>query len=527
MKVPAPLAKILLLLLIPLYFSACGQAAGEEQESDPEVVAESDEHRFESLLSEADINYTVPVSVPNIIINQLGYLSDSVKLAIFRGQNLPAGFQVVDAETGRTVFSGEIEERGYNEMTGEYLSYGYFSELSEPGSYYLEAQVVGRSYNFVIADNIYNEIFVRAGRQYYLNRCGSSCHLAPLPLRHDEATVLDVSGGWHQDSSGSKDVLISCKVVTTLLLSYELNGIVYGDQTGIPESGNQIPDLLDEIRYEIEWLMKMQDLRSGGIYEGVTFSGTAGYIEGITVPATKLFIAAMAKFSYIYQDYDLAFATECLRAADLAWLYLEQNYSDLEDEMYFQAAAEMYRASGYATHHSIVTRYLVSNEYQTLFGTANAVTGDGRQEEIMKGVVTYLLTKKPVERDLCNEIMKSIMLIAEDVSARARSSRYLTAGNRIQDNNSELLQDMFYLSIVNYVITNHEYGTVLENHLHYLLGRNSAGISYIDEAGALNYKEIDNRLGVMNHIESNSKLLFLLSAILNSEFITSDIRPAG
>jgi endoglucanase len=187
----------------------------------------------------------------------------------------------------------------------------------------------------------------------------------------------------------------------------------------------------------------------------------------------------------------------------------------------------MYRASGYANYHNIVVRYLNSNEYKTLFGSANAITGDPRQEDIMKGVTTYLLTKKEVDRELCSQIMKSIMLIAEDISARARSSRYLTAGNKIQDNNNELLSDMFYLAIVNYVITNHEYGTVLENHLHYLLGRNSAGISYIDEAGALSYKEIDNRLGVMNNIESNSKLLFFMSSILNLELKAYTVRPAG
>jgi endoglucanase len=109
--------------------------------------------------------------------------------------------------------------------------------------------------------------------------------------------------------------------------------------------------------------------------------------------------------------------------------------------------------------------------------------------------------------------------MAQDISARARLSQYLTAGNEKQDNNSELLTDMFFLSIVNHIITNHEYGTVIENHLHYLMGRNSDGISYIDEVGALNYRDIDNRLGIMNQFGLNSKLVFMLSEIKSNAMI--------
>jgi endoglucanase len=326
-------------------------------------------------------------------------------------------------------------------------------------------------------------------------------------------------------------MVTSCNVVNTLLLSYELHPEVYGDQNNIPESGNQIPDILDEIRYEIEWLRKMQDTVSGGVYAGLSIypfdsnnnnpSGInySAFIEPISVEATKIFCVIMAKFSYIYQDFDNAFATECLQAADRAWRYLERNHTDLLDEMFFQAAAEMYRASGYTVYHNIVVQYLNSGEYHTLFSSVNRNTGDSRQENIMMGAVSYLLTKKRVDRNLSSEIMKTIMLMAEDVSARARVSQYLTAGSKKQDNNSELLSDMFFLSIVNHIITNHEYGTVVENHLHYLMGRNSSGISYIDEVGELNYKDVDNRLGIMNQIESNSKFIFMLSEIKSNELI--------
>jgi endoglucanase len=227
----------------------------------------------------------------------------------------------------------------------------------------------------------------------------------------------------------------------------------------------------------------------------------------------------MAKFSYLYQEIDNDYATECLKAADRAWRYLNRNHTELLDEKYFFAAAEMYRAAGYQAYHNIVAQYLTSEDYQNLFGASNKDgTWDSRQETIMMGTVTYLLTKKRVDRVLSSEVMKNIMLIAEEISAKVRVSHYLTAGNRKQDNNNELLTDMFYLTIVNYIITNHEYGTIIENHLHYFMGRNSDGISYIDDVGALNYKNLDNRLGIMNQIGSNAKLLFMISEIKSNAY---------
>lgn len=525
---------IFLLLFLSFNLFGCAEPIVDEE---VEFVVEPSEYRFESLLSEAEIDYVVPASVPNIMVNQLGYLPNRVKMAVFRGENLPEEFSLFN-EAGKEVYRGKIESRGYHEITDEYINYGIFTDFDTPGTYYIEAPIVGRSYHFMIEEDLYDSVFIAAGRQYYLNRCGISlpetfagrnargaCHTARVELREDAAVRLDVSGGWHQDSSGAKDVVTACNVINLLLLSYELNGDEYGDQMNIPESGNLISDILDEIRYAIDWLGKMQDTATGGVYAGISIypgenhDDDTAYVEGISVDATKLFCAAMAKFSYLYQNIDTDYANECLKAADRAWRYLNRNHTELLDEKYFFAAAEMYRAAGYQAYHNIVVQYLKSEDYQNLFSAANKDhTWDNRQETMMMGTVTYLLTKKRVDRVLSSELMKNIMLIGEEISAKVRVSQYLTAGNRKQDNNNELLRDMFYLTIVNYIITNHEYGTIIENHLHYFMGRNSDGISYIDDIGALNYKNLDNRLGIMNQIESNAKLLFMISEIKSNAY---------
>ncbi len=490
--------------------------------------AESPENQIESLLDEADLNYEVPISVPNILVNEMGYLPDSKKIAVFRGENIPDTFRIVSAETGKVVFEGEVEDRGYNTYTDEYNSYGVFSEVRQSGKYYVEANVVGRSYFFTVGEGLYDSVFTDACKQYYYNRCGvtlteeyagsyahSACHTQKVPMREDATVALDVSGGWHQDESGSKDIVKACDVMDTMLLAYELNGEVFKDDIDIPESGNQIPDLLDEIHYETDWLLKMQDAKTGGVYSGVTVYQPEGeqgnmtsytaFVEPVSLEATAAYCATMANFGYIYQSYDTGYATECLKAADRAWRYLEKNYDDRVAELYFLAATEMYRAAGYQSYHSVITQYLNNSNYK-----------EDMNETIMTGCITYLSTKMRVDKKLCSDIMKTIMLKAEEISADARQSQYLTAGNREQDNNGELLDNMFYLSVVNHIIKNHEYGTVIENHLHYFMGRNSMGISYIDGVGAKNYKDIDIKLGIMNQMESDSKFIFMLSEIGNS-----------
>lgn len=103
---------------------------------------------------------------------------------------------------------------------------------------------------------------------------------------------------------------------------------------------------------------------------------------------------------------------------------------------------------------------------------------------------------------------------AEDISAQARDSWCFTEGNAEQDNNDELLQNMMVLTMVNQIISNHEYKTIIMNHLHYFMGENRKSICYIDQVGSKNYKDIDENLGIMKQFEEDSKLIFMLSEIL-------------
>ena len=88
--------------------------------------------------------------------------------------------------------------------------------------------------------------------------------------------------------------------------------------------------------------------------------------------------------------------------------------------------------------------------------------------------------------------------------------------NEDQTNHSELLQKMLWMATVNYIITNHEYETIIENPLHYFMGRNKLSISYIDDVGIRNYKDYNESLGIMNQFDADSRLIFMLGEIISN-----------
>lgn len=480
----------------------------------------------ESLGLAPEFGYVVPDSRPGILVNQTGYAPEGKKIAVFRGSKMPDSFAIVNEETGETVFTGEVEEKGFNDILQEYNGYGVFNELTEPGSYYIQAPILGRSYSFRIEEDIYSDVFYLACKKYYFSRCGmtlvedlagdaahSACHTKTALLEEDSSVQLDVNGGWHMDEKYSKSVVKGSQVMATLLLAYELYPSAFPDETGIPESGNEIPDILDEIKYEADWMLKMQDDATGGVYSETVVreyrtapyvTRQESYVEPVTLEATASFAAVMAKFSYIYQAYDAVYATECLRAADRAWRFMENNRDGQEVVQRFFAATELYRATGYSSYRRVAEGYLTAGIYDDL-----------DDDYSFWGCTTYISTKQNVDISICGNVMKELMNDAEEISEQARKARYLTFGNKEQNNNDELLHQMMRLTVADHVIANHEYETIIENHVHYFMGRNAKAISYIDGAGENNYADIDIKLGIMNRFDLNAELIFMMGEVIS------------
>ena len=470
------------------------------------------------------VNYQVPEQIPGIMVDQVGYNLGSEKAAVFRGEDLPKTFSIYELESGKKVFSGEILKASQNEELGEYDSMGYFTDFKEEGSYFISTDVVGESYSFTIKEDAFKDVFDEACKKYYINRCGialsenyagdnthSACHTQAAHLQEDPDTEIDVTGGWHMDEQAGRDTALGSNIAENLLLAYEMNPTAFTDEVGIPESGNGIPDILDEVKYEVDWLLKMQDARTGGEYAAaITDSAKGGdainapvVVTPVSMEATISFASMMARFSYTYQQYDAEFATQCLKAADRAYSCFRNNQKVTDNTAAFKAAAQLYRATGGASYSDVLNGYFQRKDFLELFET---------DENVFIGGVTYLSINQKVNVDMCKVMMKSLMQRSEDIAAAASKSTYLVTDLGRGDNFDKMLRDMRCLTITDHIIYNYEYTTIIEDHAHYLMGRNPDAINYVSTDTERTYQSA-GKAGIAGDPWSDSLFIFMLSVL--------------
>ena len=202
---------------LALLLAGCAAMPSVEEVKENESV-------ITSMEKEPNLSYEVPESSPNILVNQLGYIRSGTKIAIFCGEEKPSEFYVIEESTGERVFVGRPEDNAAGNENGKQVYYGDFSEVMAEGAYYLEAPLIGKSYSFLIEEDLYDQVFREACRQYYYNRCGvtltadyagemahNACHTSNSVLQEDSSVSIDARGGWHQDEAGSKDVMTAAK----------------------------------------------------------------------------------------------------------------------------------------------------------------------------------------------------------------------------------------------------------------------------------------------------------------------------
>lgn len=464
---------------------------------------------------------------PSININQAGYHTMDAKTAIFRDSGMDARFDVIDVKTGDTVFTGVLSGAIKTASAGETVAYGDFSGVTKPGTYKIAAEKSGESFEFVIADNVYEDIFADTVKMFFLQRCGSdlaekhagkfahdACHVQTAAI-YGATGKKDVSGGWHDAGDYGRYVVPGAKAAADLMLAYEDYGKVFGDNSGIPESGNGVPDVLDETRYELEWMLKMQDEKTGGVYHKVTglnFEATvmpdkvkdALYIMPASNCATGDFAAVMAMAARIYKDFDAAFANKCLAAARSALKYLESNenkggyrnpgdvstgeYGDVNDkDEYFWALCELYKTTGDSSWH----------EKLKAMDIDSLEDGMGWQAVSLYGCYAYLTSEK-TDTGLKNKIENKFRAYLGAVEKRINSDGYFSSmgdvypwgSNMTLANNGMIL--LMAGKVLKDVNSGNYYG-LAKKQLDYLLGANPTSYCFVTGYGTLTPDDTHHR----------------------------------
>ncbi len=466
------------------------------------------------LIDDSKVDYTgFEKKVESIITNQVGYLPDANKKAVFRGENVGTEFYINDADTKEKVFTGKIGDQKVNNLAGETDWYGDFTEFKTPGKYFITTDTLGESLPFSIGTDVYSDLLNKSVYMFYLQRCGTEVkdELAGHDVCHNtEATIygtdkkIDVTGGWHDAGDYGRYTVAAAKAVADMLLAYQKNPDLYKDNLGIPESGNSIPDILDEVRYELEWMLKMQDKQTGGAYHKVTCQDFPGfvlpeeekdalYVTPVSTTATADFCATMAMAYETYKDVDKNFADKCLAAAESAWTFLEKNpnfifqniklittgeYGDTvdSDERYW-AAAQMYKATGNKKYADAFAG-MVSTKVQA--GLDWSTVG-------AYGNIAYLsLDASKQDAAVAEAVKAKVLKEADSLLTTSNSTGYGTAITKYNwGSNMTIANCGTLLYIADSIKPDAGYAAAADEQLNYLLGKNALGTCFVTGFGSV------------------------------------------
>lgn len=352
----------------------------------------------------------------NIRVNQVGYLLGRPKYAMvgqYIGTLGPLPFELdtfflVDAATGDKVYQGRAELiQSYDVHTGQKVYRLDFSEFDRPGTYHVFVPQIGVSFDFRIAADVFNHVGTAlmhglvTQRSCYdgltpdftrFHRPASHCddayldiaslevvqpsHPPHLMADYENRTFMDTTRGHHDAGDYGKYVYNGANFVHVLLEMLSLSSNLASDDLGLPFSNNGIPDVIEEVKWELDWLEKMQDPDDGGVFSIVKPARTFGYetdmpaIEGgrwiypkdtVTTAAFAAALAHAARHPLIQQFYPEA-AKRYLQKAEFAWTFLEEHshspafhhygqiWGDLDDRVW--AAVELYMATGDEKYHA-------------------------------------------------------------------------------------------------------------------------------------------------------------------------------
>ncbi len=480
----------------------------------------------------------------DIKLNQLGFPPAAAKVAV-----VPDGaardFTVVRAGSDSVVQRGTLGASQWSADAGETVRLADFSALRAPGRYQLRVAGLPDSAPFEVGAGVYQALNAAAIKAYYYNRAGIALdtrhagiyaraaghpdthvlvHASAASAARPAGTVIASPKGWYDAGDYNKYIVNSGISTYTLLAAYEDFPAYFQRQDlNIPESGNGVPDLLNEARWNLDWMLTMQDPEDGGVYHKLTnlrFDGMVmpaqatqpRYVVQKSTAAALDFAAVMATASRVYAAYDRPLAARMLAAAEAAWrwarahpaVYYQQpadvvtgDYGDHEvGDEFAWAAAELYISTGQDAYYQAFTA-----------ATASAAAAPGVPTWSQVGTLGWLsLARHRQQLGAAADrarIGAGVQALADQLVAGWRQSAYATPmrhGDYVWGSSAVALNQALVLLHAYRLRPRADYLDAAQAGLDYVLGRNAVDASFVTGYGARPARQPHHRPSVADGI---------------------------
>ena len=455
-----------------------------------------------------------------IRLNSLGYLPQQEKEATITAD--VNTFVVKDAETNETLFSGKTSDPFYQEDTGQEVVMADFSALHRPGSYYLELSNGSRSAIFPVGETIYRDPFRTTMRGFYLWRCGmavagdhggdhfctEACHMEDgyLDYLGEKGVQRDGTGGWHDAGDHGKYIVNAGITMGILSMAWEqFQPQIEKINLQLPETAPGLPSYLQELKWEMDWVLKMQYADgSGRVSHKLTRTNFSGFImpqddkekryfTEWSSAATASFTAMTAQAARLFAPYDPAYADRLLTAARLSYDYLQQHpeekpfiqgdfqtggYQTTDPDDRLWAAAELWQTTGEEA-------YLLDFE-QRAAAISFRVDEDWDWGNVTNlGMFTYLLSEREGKNRVVEErIRENALRAADNMVTRARNDAYGRALVRYYWGcNGTVARQTLNLYVAEKLQPRDDYRETALTQIAHLFGRNTYNRSYVTGLG--------------------------------------------
>jgi len=496
-----------------------------------------------------------PVSIPALVsVNQTGYFPTGPKIALLALKSEePQDWSLLNS-SGEVVLSGKTVIKGQDTASGDFLQVIDFSQFTTPGSGYQIVSKELESVPFTISPDIYSPLEKEAMAYFYNNRSGTPIeakyvgeewarpagHLTDNSVTCYKGTdsegvtwpgcdyTLNVAGGWYDAGDFGKYVVNGGISVWTLLDLYEQMPGAYPDGSlAIPEQANGVSDLLDEARWEMEFLLSMQvpqgEALAGMVHHKMhdeswaampmvpptevnndnanEIVGTGRYLFAPSTAATLNLAASGAVCARVWQTIDPAFSSKCLIAAETAWaaaiahpdIYAGNtpgagggNYDDgsVTDEFYW-AASELFITTGKEEYET----YLLKSP---LFGIVDSFDW-GNTAPL--GTISLLSVKNELSQDKLAEIKTNLLAYADNMIQIQKKDGYsaLIEGDYPWGSNGTILNNMMLMGLAYNSTQEAKYLDSIRSSMDYIMGRNPVNISYVSGYGTYSMQHPHHR----------------------------------